>query len=85
MGCILFFLGGRGGGGVPVQVRVRVWLVMLKGTPSIMEPSKEPFLRDLRTHILRLLAQRPYYIRLLGYFDAQGLKEPFEPVKDPFK
>ena len=25
--------------------------------------------RDLRTHILRLLAQRPYYIRLLGYFD----------------
>ena len=28
--------------------------------------------RDLRTHILRLWAQRPYYIRLLGCFDAQG-------------
>ena len=26
----------------------------------------------IRTHILRLWAQRPYYIRLLGYFDAQG-------------
>ena len=29
--------------------------------------------RNLRTHILRLLGQRPYYIRLLGYFDAQGV------------
>ena len=26
----------------------------------------------IRTHILRLWAQRPYYTRLLGYFDAQG-------------
>ena len=31
-----------------------------------------PFSRNLRTHIQGIWAQRPYYLRLLGCFDAQG-------------
>ena len=31
--------------------------------------------RDLRTHIFGFWAPKPYYTRLLGYFDAQGKLE----------
>ena len=50
-------------------------ILFLVGLLIIFDP------RDRRIHVFGLFwAQRPYYIRLLGFFDAQGYSIPQSPV-----
>ena len=61
---------------------MRIMMFQLSGfyykyqhSPSKVYGSKTTYPRVLRAHILRPLGKKTaYYIRLLGYFDAQGYR-----------